>query len=74
MPARGQLTHRARYEPNPELIALDLSRNADAHDVLRFQERLRLTLRLPQIAKMIVGVLRQRIGYEYRRKRANILG
>ena len=38
VPARGQLTHRARYEPNSELIAFDLSRNADAHDVLRFQD------------------------------------
>ena len=38
--ARRQLTHRARYEPNPELITLDLSRNADAHDVLRFQDGL----------------------------------
>ena len=33
-----QLAHRARHEPNPELIALDLCRNADAHDVLRFQD------------------------------------
>ena len=38
--ARRQLTHRARYEPDPELITLDLCRNANAHDVLRFQDRL----------------------------------
>ena len=38
VPARGQLTHRAGYEPDSELIAFDLSRNADAHDVLRFQD------------------------------------
>ena len=33
--ARRQLPNRARHEPNPELIAFDLSRNADAHDDLR---------------------------------------
>ena len=38
--ARGQLAHRTRHEPNPELIALDLCRNADAHDALRLQERI----------------------------------
>ena len=41
--ARGQLAHRTRHEPNPELIALDLCRNADAHDALRLQERILCT-------------------------------
>ena len=30
--ARYELANRARHEPNAELIALDLCRNADAHD------------------------------------------
>ena len=40
MAARGQLAHRTGHEPNPELITLDLCRNTDAHDALRFQERI----------------------------------
>ena len=56
--ARRQLAHRARYEPNPELITLDLSRNADAHDVLRFQDGLSLTSRLPQSGKRLLAFYR----------------
>jgi hypothetical protein len=37
MPARDELANGARHEPNAELIALDLCRNADAHFFLRWK-------------------------------------
>ena len=37
MPARHELANGARHEPNAELIALDLCRNADAHFFLRWK-------------------------------------
>src|SRR5262245_35728001 len=35
LPAGGQLADRTWYQPHAELVALDLSRNTDAHDGLR---------------------------------------
>ncbi len=57
VPARRQLANRARHEPNPELIALDLCRNADAHDVLRFQDLASLETQNGRNREKIVGVL-----------------
>ena len=37
VPARHELANGARHEPNAELIALDLCRNADAHFFLRWK-------------------------------------